>query len=270
MRASVARLTVALALAGGLAPAIPSPVASAARDVVPPSVVAPVARPRVGGTVLSAATPFTVSWSGADPSGIRSWRLQRQVDGGSWENVALPSATSRSLVVELASRTSTPSAPGRPMAPATRARATAATFRVRRVSETDPALETTGPWTVRHDAAYLGGEVLGTGTRGADATLAFTGSQVAWFGTRTSTRGRAEVSVDGTVVATVDLYRSTAAHRQARLARKWSVSEPPHRHDPGARHGRPPVRRHRRVRDRRPARGRSRPRRRRRRHAPAA
>jgi hypothetical protein len=223
IRRALAAVVLALALGGAGAPLI-APVASAG-DATPPGVTAPVARLRTGSTVASGSTPFALAWSGADASGIRSWRLQRQVDGGSWETVSLPSPTADGLVLDLRQpheygfRVRATDAAGN-----TSAWATAPTFRVRRLSETTSDLVTTGPWSLRHDAAYLGGNVLRTGTKDATASLTFTGSQVAWFGTRAPTRGKAEVSVDGTVVATVDLYRATTAFRRVVFRKGWAVS----------------------------------------------
>jgi subtilisin family serine protease len=58
---------------------------------------------------------------------------------------------------------------------------------------------------------------------GATASLQFTGRSVAWVTTRGSTRGRARVSIDGTVVATIDLYASLTKHRQMVFAHSWTT-----------------------------------------------
>jgi hypothetical protein len=57
---------------------------------------------------------------------------------------------------------------------------------------------------------------------GATATLQFTGRSVAWITTRAPGRGRARVIVDGTAVATIDLYSGIARHRQVVFAQSWS------------------------------------------------
>ncbi len=215
---SIRRTAAALVVmvVASAAPGSPiAPTADAIVDTIPPVVVAPVARPRLGGTVERSTVPFTVSWSASDPSGIAAYSLQRQVDGGSWERVALPSSRVTSVSVALR--------PPHEYAFRVKARdgagnrstyLSAATFRVRRVNEQHDAVTTTGPWTLTSATGYLGDRELRSGTAGATLTYAFTGSQIAWFGTRRSTRGRAEVSVDGTVVGIVDLYRSSPQYRR--------------------------------------------------------
>src|SRR5690349_23737439 len=87
-------LSALTVLAGILA--IPAPASAA--DSTAPVVSAPVVRPKLGSEV-GTTVPFTVSWSATDPSGVRRYVVQRQVDGGSWESLALPSATATSLGV---------------------------------------------------------------------------------------------------------------------------------------------------------------------------
>ena len=58
-------------------------------------------------------------------------------------------------------------------------------------------------------------------SRGATATLSFTGSRVSWFGPVGPTRGRARISIDGHVVKTVDLHRSNFDARAALFSRSW-------------------------------------------------
>ena len=62
-------------------------------DVAPPVVTAPVAR-WLGQTVAARATTARISWGATDAgSGIKSYKLQVSVDGGSWKAIALPTAT---------------------------------------------------------------------------------------------------------------------------------------------------------------------------------
>jgi len=208
-----------------LGAAAPAPVSAA--DTAAPVVRSPVVRPKMGSEVTAATVPFVVSWSASDGSGIRSYRLQRRVDGGSWETLALPSATATSAGIRLRP----------PHEYALRVRATdtagntsgwavSQTMRVRRVNERATGIATTGPWTLASNTGFLGDRALRSGTPGATAVFTFTGSQVAWFGTLAPSRGRAEVRIDGVLARTVDLSRSTTSYRRVLFRHTWSSSGP--------------------------------------------
>jgi hypothetical protein len=178
--------------------------------------------------VTAASVPFVVSWQGSDTgSGIAAFRLQRSVDGGSWETLVLPSATSRGLVTglrpphEYRFRVR-----ARDRAGNTSAWATSPVFRVRRVSERAAQLAWAGSWTLASATGFLGGHARRSGIAGSSATFTFIGSQVAWFGTRSPSRGSAAVYLDGVRVATVDLHRSTTAYRRIVFRYAWPVSGP--------------------------------------------
>ncbi|OGO56264.1 MAG: hypothetical protein A2V85_09495 [Chloroflexi bacterium RBG_16_72_14] len=218
--------TVAASLLIGLV-AAPGPVGAGA-DALPPVIAAPAAAPRPGGTVTSSSLPFVVSWSGTDAgSGIARYQLQRRVDGGSWETLALPSRTAGSLVTRLRPpheyrfRVRATDAAGN-----TGAWAMGATFRVRRPAEDAAGLATEGPWALRRATGYLGDRALRSGSAGATATFTFTGSQVAWFGTRGPGYGSAQVLVDGARVATIDLRRDARTYRRILFRHAWPASGP--------------------------------------------
>ena len=218
--------TPAVATGVGAARAAPTHAAAApAADTTPPDVTAPLASPRIDDGVGSASVPFAVSWAGTDASGIARWTLQRQVDGGSWETMTLGSATATSAVVDLrppheyAFRVRATDTLDN-----TSAYATSAMFRVRRLGETTTGLSTTGPWQLRENPGYLGGQALGSGVTGATATFAFTGSQVAWIATRAANRGRAEIAIDGVPVTTVDLAHGTTQYRRLVFGHVWPSS----------------------------------------------
>jgi len=197
-------------------------------DATPPVAGAPVAAPLLGGTV-STYSPFTVSWPAATDagSGIASYQLRESVDGGSWQTVTLPSATARSVSSGLR--------PPHDYRFAVRAVdkagnegawATADVFRQRQVTETSAGLSRSAGWTLQSSTGYLGGAGLRSGTAGATVTLKLTGRQVAWIAPRSSSRGSAEVSVDGTRVAIVDLHRSSPATKQIVFRWAWPDAGP--------------------------------------------
>ncbi len=61
---------------------------------------------------------------------------------------------------------------------------------------------------------------------GSAATLVFDGSQVAWVARTGPQQGTATVSVDGAVVATVDLFEAERHH--ASIAFRWRGDPGPH------------------------------------------
>jgi hypothetical protein len=222
---AAAALLATAALLVGLA----SPAPITAADATPPVAGPPSATPRLGVRVTS-LDPFTISWPAAGDqggSGIAAYQLRQSVDGGSWQPVKLPSPTARNVALGLR--------PPHHYQFAVRAIdragnvgawATAAAFRQRRVSESTADLERSTGWAYRRSTGYLGGGGLRSGTAGATATVRFTGSQVAWIAPRSSSRGSAEVSVDGVPITTVSLYRPTAATRQIVFRWAWPESGP--------------------------------------------
>ena len=59
---------------------------------------------------------------------------------------------------------------------------------------------------------------------GARATLDFTGRSVSWISSRSPSRGKARVYIDGALVKTVDLYASSKQHRRVVFSRSWPTA----------------------------------------------
>jgi hypothetical protein len=78
-----------------------------------------------------------------------------------------------------------------------------------RIEESDPAVAFTAGWGPDATHAWSGGAAAVTATAGAQATLTFTGTSVAWVGGRNATTGIARVLVDGGFVAEVDTFSNT-------------------------------------------------------------
>jgi hypothetical protein len=81
-----------------------------------------------------------------------------------------------------------------------------------------------GTWTSREDAAASGGWTRFTKKVGARVTVPFTGRAIAWVTTTGPKRGAAKVYLDGTLVATVDLYDPTMTRRTVAYAFNASSS----------------------------------------------
>lgn len=80
---------------------------------------------------------------------------------------------------------------------------------VRRYSERSSVIDFTGTWRSARYSGYAGKAVRYATGSGATASITFTGSRIAWKGPVGPTRGKARVTIDGEVVKTVNLKRSS-------------------------------------------------------------
>jgi hypothetical protein len=99
-------------------------------------------------------------------------------------------------------------------------------MRVRVLNERSTAIVYRGPWRVAHFGGYGGDAVRYAASRGASATIRFTGRGVAWHGPTGPTRGRAKIYVDGRYVRTVDLRRAAFDARTTLYRTTWSTVAP--------------------------------------------
>jgi hypothetical protein len=86
------------------------------------------------------------------------------------------------------------------------------------VSDASKSITWKGKWGSVKLKTYLGGTVHWTKSKGATATLRFKGTSVAWVGPMGSTRGRAQIYLDGKRVATVDLKAASFHPRRILFA----------------------------------------------------
>ena len=179
--------------------------------------VAPAVEPPAHGFVensrLGASTvPVKLTWSATDNSGVAGYELQQSTNGGAYNNVSLPSTTATTMT-----RTLTP---GNTYQFRVRAMDQAGNwsswrwgpgFRVDAYQESDAAISYVDLWSTQTLTGAYGGALKNANGLGTEkATLVFTGSEVAWVATTDGNRGQADVYLDGTKVARVDLY--TAFH----------------------------------------------------------
>jgi hypothetical protein len=194
-------------------------------DTSAPQPSPPIARMDRGATVGTSAVQMTVSWPAATDigSGVAKYELRRRLDGGAWADVTLPSAGSRSVGQSLP--------PVRAVQYQLRATDRAgnvsawkysSTFYVRLVNERSGAVQYKGSWPLRVSSAFLGGTAKSSRSRGSTASFTFTGRQVTWIASRGPSRGKARISIDGTVVATVNLRSETLRHRKAVFTYAWN------------------------------------------------
>ena len=99
---------------------------------------------------------------------------------------------------------------------------TSAGFAPRLTQDTSEHVRRTGRWTrVQADWAS-GGTTLASKQKGAYVKRSFTGRGIAWIGSKGPQRGKARIYIDGSLVTTVDLHRSTDSHRVVLWTRAWA------------------------------------------------
>jgi hypothetical protein len=191
----------------------------------PPKVTALASTLYAGTTLGTSTVPVKTKWSACDPDGVASYRLQRQLNGGSWSTVTLATPTTLSINQSLAQGTRY----------RYRVRATdglglasadiwAPAFIPTASDNTSGLISYAGAWSTGSSAAYWGGTVRYATAAGASATYTFTGKSVAWVAYTSSTRGSAKVYVDGVLKATINLNTPTAVARAQVFAFNWATS----------------------------------------------
>lgn len=90
------------------------------------------------------------------------------------------------------------------------------------LGERSRAITYRGRWAGASSGGYLGGGVAWSGSAGASATLAFTGTSVTWIGPVGPTRGAATIVLDGRVVGSVSLWRSSFDPRAVLYRRSFA------------------------------------------------
>lgn len=192
-------------------------------DTVAPAVTAPVAVPATGYGV-SSSVPTRLTWSATDAtSGVSAYQLERSLDAGTWSRISLPTALTTSVVQALA--------PGHTYR-----------FRVRSsdraglwsgwqygpslvpglYQETSTAFRWSGTWTRPAVSGASGGYVRASTQAGATATFTASMRALGWVAVRGPNRGKATVYVDGTAVASVDLYAATVQPARVVFTRSWA------------------------------------------------
>jgi hypothetical protein len=165
------------------------------------------------------------AWSACDADGIKSYRLQRQVNGGTWTTVTLGTTTSTSILQSL-----TKSSTYRFRVQATDKTSLVTSyvygpsFKPIVSDNTSTLITYTGTWGTGTYSSYYGGHDRYASAAGASATYSFTGSSVAWVAYKSTIRGSAKVYVDGVLKATVSLYSTTSTARAQVYAFNWATS----------------------------------------------
>ena len=88
----------------------------------------------------------------------------------------------------------------------------------------DPAIAYEGAWSTASHAGYAGGAVAWSTSRGASASVAFTGRTISWVGPAGPTRGAAQVYIDGVRVTTASQYARGYTPQRAVFTRDFGTS----------------------------------------------
>jgi hypothetical protein len=177
-----------------------------------------------GTSVTDGRLPLRLKWT-ATASGARVARFEvhQSVDGKAF--TALTTASSGSLN-PLVAPSHTYRFRGRAIDQAGNASPWSATstITVSRVSENNARIRYSGSWATTTSPVYWGGAAKRSSSAGARATLIFTGRTIAWVSRRGPDRGKAEIYVNGTKVATVDLKASSYQGQRVVWTRSWSTT----------------------------------------------
>ena len=194
-------------------------------DEDPPVTSAPTKRFITGSAIGGGRIPLRVTWSGSDAeTGIASYQLDQSTNSGAFSPVAtgLAKPTSdRKLAPQHQYRFG-----GRATDKAGNLSGNTAggTFTLSSFSETHSRITYSGTWRKTSSSAYWGGASKYASARGAKATFTFTGTSFAWVGRKGPGRGKAEILVNGSKVATVDLYASSYQNYRVVWSGSWSTA----------------------------------------------
>ena len=195
---------------------------SAAADTTPPTVAAPKSRLYQVSVLGGSTVPVRTTWSASDASGIASYLVQRQVNGGSWATVSLSSATAKSIAQSL---TLGYTYRYRVRASDTRGNVSAfaygPTFKPLKTEQSSSSVTYGGSWSTVSASYVSGGSLKYASAAGRSASFTFTGSSVGWVGYRGPNRGSAKVYVDGVLFKTVSLYSSSYLAKPVVYSVKW-------------------------------------------------
>jgi len=186
------------------------------KDTVKPVATAPSER-FYNQTVGSTTTKAHITWGGSDTggTGIASYKLQVSVNGGTYSTIGLASATSTAI-----NRTLTDGRTYRYRVRATDRQGNIGayvygpTFSGARAQNTSTSLHYLGPWATSTNAKALGGNHRWSSSTSASVSTTKTVRDLAWVTTKTTTSGSAQVWIDGSLAATVNLHASSTIYRQ--------------------------------------------------------
>jgi hypothetical protein len=203
-----------------------------AGDTTAPAVTAPAQSLVAGSTVVGASqVPTKLQWSATDSgSGVASYEVQQSTNGGAWTNVALPSATAKSVTLKLeVGNTYSFRVRATDKAGNTSGWEQGPSFKVNLVQDSNAAIAYDGTWSTQNITSASGGTLRYASAAGASAGSTFANAlNVAWVAPKTADRGKAEASVDGGTASPVDFYAATLQARKSVFVKNGLDPAVPH------------------------------------------
>jgi subtilisin family serine protease len=198
-----------------------------ALDGVAPTAFAPNTQILTVGSVLGAtAVSATIGWPAAtdDASGIASYDLQQQVNGGAWTTV-LAGTTARSVARALTIdaiykfRVRARDRAGN-LSPYLEG----ASLTTKRFQETTSLAKYAGSWALSSSTSWSGGKTRYASKASASVSFTFIGRAVAVVAPKSTTRGSVRVYVDNVYKGPLSLYRSPSASRMLVFGASWTAN----------------------------------------------
>jgi hypothetical protein len=188
-------------------------------DTTAPKVSTPRVALRTGTTLGRVIT--TLTWSASDTgSGIVNYNLQRRAGGG-WHNIILRDRTATHVTLFLrADRSHLFRVRARDRAGNLSSFQAAPKIQPDVVQSSSATLS--GTWKAAPDAKASGGGTRWSTQPGAKASLAFSGRAVGVVVQRGPGRGLADILLDGTKVATIDLQAPSRQERRIAYSMRWN------------------------------------------------
>jgi hypothetical protein len=202
-----------------------------------PPVITSFTRGLVAQTQLSSTQPTTVpvqlSWSATSTDGVCEYDLRQSTNGAAYTPVTIPSPTSKSVTLSLASGLT------QTYAFELRARSCAGdwsayrtnlpTFKVLAPPEdATPSVTYSSGWTRSASTGAVGGYTKHASTAGAWAQFIYSGTNLALVSPKSPTMGSAKVYIDGVLKTTISLYSSSVQTRRVVYKTGWFTSNPPY------------------------------------------
>ena len=193
-------------------------------DGIGPALAEPRSRLFTGVVLGSTTTPVRTTWSGTDPSGISSYRVQRQVNGGAWSTILGPTTAtgvSQSLTVGSTVRYRVNGTDKRGNVSSWKY---SASIQPLVTQQHHTSVTYAGGWTSVSSSTASGGSMKYATATGASASFTFTGSSIAWVAHKGPSRGSASVYVDGVYIGGVSLYASSFKAKSIVFTKWWTTS----------------------------------------------
>ena len=193
-------------------------------DGNPPVVVPPTATFKAGSRLGTSTASMRIGWPATDESGIASYRVQRQINGGSWSTVSLAKVTSSAVNQSLTIGTKY-----RYRVQATDKKGNVSAWTYGRafqpvlIQQNSTLLKYHGRWTTAALSGASGGTLRYATSAGAWVSYKFSGGGVAWVAYTGPGRGFASVYLDGVLVKTVNLRSAKVSTKAITYSVGWAT-----------------------------------------------